>query len=524
MDRLEPIPTMGELSSQCWGGDNVKPRYVDNGIECDKYSYWGGNTKKGPDGKYHLFVAVWDSIKQGHMYWGYSDVARAVADHPMGPYKIAEILGKGHNPEIFQLKDGRWAVYVCMNAKKKGDDARYYISDNITGPWELKKFNFDLRGLCYAEPDAKKPAQNLSNLTFAQREDGSYFMVNRWGRPWFSKDGIDTYHLVSNQGMYPPLKGAFEDPLIWKDHVQYHLIINDWKGRMAYYQRSKDGVNWKVDPGKAYVPDVAKYADGTNVDWYKYERPRVFQDEYGRPTQMHFAVIDHVKKEDMPNDIHSSKQIIIPLTVGRLLTVLNKDTVTPDTKEIRVKITAEKGLNPHTDIDLHSLRFGAPEEVDFGRGCTVISSEQSGADLIVTFNGTGNGFDDDNFAGKLLGKTTGGKLIFGYSRLPWVNYIEPIIATRAPEFKASGGVISGTLVVENFGQVALASGTIKTRIFKGRDLLEETAYELKDIRPFEKTNVPLSFTKVKPGDEYRLEIVFDGNDTPLYNVKVTFPK
>ena len=37
---------------------------------------------------------------------------------------------------------------------------------------------------------------------------------------------------------------------------------------------------------------------------------------------------------------------------------------------------------------------------------------------ILIFDGKANGISDRNFAGKLLGKTNEGKLLFGYARLP----------------------------------------------------------------------------------------------------------
>jgi len=119
-----------------------------------------------------------------------------------------------------------------------------------------------------------------------------------------------------------------------------------------------------------------------------------------------------VKWDDLSNDNHSSKHIIIPLTVGRLITILDKKQISADTKTIEVLIAAEDGFNPHTDIDIKSLRFGAPEQVNFGRGSKVVKKGKSGKDLIVTFSGAGNGITDDNFAAKLLGTTPDGNLIF----------------------------------------------------------------------------------------------------------------
>jgi len=86
--------------------------------------------------------------------------------------------------------------------------------------------------------------------------------------------------------------------------------------------------------------------------------------------------------------------------------------------QVRVKVLAEDGFDPHADMDLGSPRFGASEEVDFGHGCRLTETEPDGADLILVFDGKGNGITPDNFAGKLLGKTTGGRLLLGYARLP----------------------------------------------------------------------------------------------------------
>ncbi|MCK4999134.1 MAG: glycoside hydrolase family protein [Anaerohalosphaera sp.] len=488
MDRFEAMPVQGELTGDTWGADNVVPRYVDNGIEDSEWSYWGGNAKLGADGKYHLYVCRWaEDSKNGHMQWPWSIVVHAVSDNSFGPYKVKDVLGKGHNPELFQLEDGRYVVYV-MNG--------YYIASDVNGPWKFKKFEFDPRG--------RKIIEGLSNLTFAQREDGSYLMVCRGGGVWFSETGISPYQQVTDKRVYPPVKGAFEDPVVWRTNVQYHLIVNDWYGRIAFYLRSKDGINWKVDPGEAYLPGIAKYEDGTVVDWFKYERIKVLQDKYGRATQSHFAVIDLPKSQDKGSDNHSSKHICIPLTVGRLITILDKEKITASTKTIRVKIMAEKDFDPHTYIDTDSLRFGASEEVNFGRGCKVAKTEKSGKDLIVTFDAVGNGITEDNFAAKLLGKTSNGKLLFGYARLPWVNYIEPALSALPPVFRKTDAGYAIEVQVQNFGQVASKSASIKVE--SGSKTIAEGIVPA--LKPFEKTNVELNCKKVfEAGASYDIKII-----------------
>jgi alpha-L-fucosidase 2 len=516
MDRFLPMPVQGELTMKTWGADNVKPRYTDNGLEDNEWSYWGGNALLGEDGKYHLFVCRWlESSPRGHMEWGRSIVVHAVADQSTGPYKVKETVGPGHNPEAFQLKDGRYVVYVING---------YYIANDVNGPWESGKFEFNKRD--------RRIIEGLSNLSFARREDGSYLMVCRGGGIWFSKNGISPYHQVTDRRVYPPVEGRFEDPVVWRTQVQYHLIVNDWLGRIAFYLRSKDGVNWKVEPGEAYLPGIARYEDGTKVDWFKYERIKVLQDKYGRATQAHFAVIDVLKRSDKSSDEHSSKHICVPLTVGRLLTILNRQEITATTKRIRVKIAAEDGFNPHTDMDIDSLRFGASEEVNFGRGCKVIKTKRSGKDLIVTFDGSANGFTQKNFAGKLLGKTPQGKLLFGYARLPWLDYIEPALSARMPKITETAQGFHIAVEVQNFGQVTSEPAPLKIMHLSDEREQELATGLVPALGPFERTTVELSCAKlfkagaaqqlrvlINPADPY--PILLEGKTTPVANPKQT---
>ena len=413
-DRFLPMPD-GLLSKDAWGADAVLPRYINNGIESPDFSFWGGNIIKGADKKYHLFVCGWlESSEKGHMTWPHSIVYHTVSDKLHGPYAICDTIGKGHNPEAFLLKDGRPVIYVIDG---------YYIADNLNGPWTYNHFTFNKRN--------RKIIEGLSNLTFAKRSDGSYLMVCRGGGVWISKNGISPYHQLTDKSVYPDVNGEFEDPVIWRDSLQYHLIVNDWLGRIAYYERSIDGINWIVEKGEAYTPGIAMHRNGHKENWFKYERMKVFQDEYGRAVQANFAVIDTIKGEDLPNDKHSSKNICIPLNKGLRLFVLNEDTISAQTKEIKVLVKADKDINIH-DMDMASLRFGSYSDVNYGRGCKALRSAASGDDIILVFDGKNNGIKKDEFAPKLIGKTNQGKLLYGYAKLPYVNYNPSYLSAAYP--------------------------------------------------------------------------------------------
>ena len=472
MDRFLPMKG-NKLSSDTWGTAGVRPRYVDNGIEDRIWSYWGGNIRKGEDGKYHLMVCGWlEASPKGHMEWGNSWVFNTVSDNLTGPFKPVNIIGKGHNPEIFRAKDGRYVIYV-INGR--------YVSDDINGKWEYGKFDFNARD--------RRIIEGLSNLSFAQREDSSYIMVCRGGGIWISRDGLSEYNQLTDSRVYPNVKGRFEDPVIWRDHIQSHMIVNDWLGRIAFYLRSKDGVNWVTDPGEAYMPGIAVHEDGRAEDWFKYERIKMYQDKYGRAVQANFAVIDTLKNEDKPFDNHSSKNISIPLNPGVLLTILDKKPITAQTKTIRLKIQAEDGFNPQTDIDLNSLRFGASTEVNYGRGSKLLKTETDGNDLIVTFDGKGNGMTEDEFAPKLIGKYKNGKMLYGYARLPYIDYIEPILSARAPVFVQSDKGWEGNIEVQNFGQVSSQKASVKIEYKKDGKMIKVASATVPPLTPYEKTDV-----------------------------------
>jgi hypothetical protein len=499
LDRFLPMP-QGKLSSNVWGVKGTATRYVDNGIENEIYSYWGGNIVRGDDGKYHLFVCGWlENSPKGHAEWPNSYVFHTVSDNLAGPFKAVGTIGKGHNPEIFRAHNGQYVIYVI--------DGRYF-SNSINGAWSYGKFDFDSRD--------RRIIEGLSNLTFAPREDGSVLMVCRGGGIWVSATGLSPYNQITDKRVYPAVEGHFEDPVVWRDHVQYHLIVNDWLGRVAFYLRSKDGVTWVTDPGEAYIPGISKHEDGSVEDWFKYERMKVFQDEYGRAVQANFAVIDTLKGEDKPNDSHSSKNISIPLNPGLLLALLDRQPITSSTKTIRLQIFAETGFNPHTDVDIQSLRFGASTEVNFGRGCRVKSTEKAGNDLIVTFDAAGHGITADEFAPKLIGRTTAGSLLYGYARLPYVNYLEPVVSAKIPTFTARPQSVDVSVEVENFGQVASPETTLRLTVEKDGKWLDAGKGNITPLKAYEKTNVlfPSQALFVK-GKVYAFKIAIYANDKAI---------
>ena len=467
MDRFETMAPSRTARAN-WGAEAVRNRYVDNGIEQDGISFWGGNILKGQDGQYHLYVCGWpENSPKGHMFWGNSTVFHATSRNLGGPYKVQNSIGKGHNPEAYVLDDGRIVVYTIDG---------YYIADRPEGPWMFGKFEFDQRG--------HRIIEGLSNLTFCRRQDGSRLMVCRGGGVWISRDGLQPWRQITSERVYPKVEGRFEDPIVWRDSLQYHLIVNDWLGRIAWYERSLDGMHWIVEPGEAYTYAFSRHEDGTAEPWFKYERAKVFQDEEGRVIQMNFAVIDTLKNEDLPGDRHSSKNICIRMNKGLLLEVLNTEPISARTKKIELRIKGEKDFDPAAEVDVKSLTFGSYKEVNYGRGAKAVKVRQEGNDLIVTFNAKGCGIDSDEWAPKLIGRSKSGKLLWGYAKLPYVNY-QPAVLSASAAYEKDG---AQWVDVENFGLTASEPQTLMVKNSQGR----EVSVNVPALQPYGKAKLPLS--------------------------------
>ncbi len=481
IDLILPMPPAAAgLRTDVWGAKLTGPRDPENGLESPDFSYWCMNVQhEQADGKEHMFAVRWpESSVKGHMAWPKSTVVHAVADSPTGPFRVIREIGPGHNVNRYRAKDGTQVLYVNGGG---------YSAKTVAGPWKPFRFVYDNRGT---------PSGEMTNHSFTLREDGSVLMISRGGRTWISEDGLKPYRKITDKSAYPPIKGEFEDPVVWRDEVQYHLIVNDWFGRTAFHLRSKDGAHWVWDAGVAYDTTVARRADGSRENWYKFERPQVRQDQYGRATHIYFAVIDTRKDLDRANDGHGSKIIAMPLALQRRLEILNPAPIDAATREIAVRIRAEAGFAPQEEVDTASLRFGAPTEVDFGRGCKPVATRADGADLIVTFEAAGNGFTSADFVGKLLGADRKGALLHGYARIPGQSYAEPMVDAPPVTFTPEGARV----IVENFGLTASHPGKATLTVTGADGVRRTVEAAVPAIAPYASAAVTLPVDFQKLGD------------------------
>ncbi len=436
-DLILPMPIIDGLETEgIWGNSNVLPRDKDNGMEDNKWCYWGGNPIKGKDDKYHIAVCRWLE-NTGHHGWFESEVAHCVSDNPFGPYKITKtIVKKGHNPEVLKLPDGIFALHI-MNS-------HVYTSDKMPGPWKrIGSMRLNTRGF-------RTRKDFGSNLTTEYRPDGSIIVMKKDGDITISNAGVlGPYNIVSIQ-TYARGTGYAEDPVIWRSRHQYHCIYNHAQDRRSAYMRSLDSIHWKNEYGVPYDASTTFYTDGTKNTWYKFERPKVLQDELGRATHLSLAVMDVSKGADKGNDNHSSKNMIMPLATEKIISIVGADSITKDTKRISLKIESEDGFNAQTDMDMKTLRFGSDSVVNHGGGCKPVSTKPDGEDLIVYFEGD-NGLTHHDYDFKLLGRTKSDDLVFGYALLPGKSPTHASLITLPYKFKDADGKKIMECTIENAG-------------------------------------------------------------------------
>lgn len=75
--------------------DKLAPSVKEGGFEMENYWVWGASVIKGEDGKYHMFASRWPKDKpffNGYIF--YSEVVRAMADKPEGPFTFQEVVFK----------------------------------------------------------------------------------------------------------------------------------------------------------------------------------------------------------------------------------------------------------------------------------------------------------------------------------------------------------------------------------------------------------------------------------------------
>lgn len=305
----------------------------------DGYYVWDGSAIRGEDGRYHLFASRWPRELSMTPHWvTNSEIVRAVADRPEGPYEFEEVVfaprepdawdGKmTHNPSIHRYKDRFLLFYIGTTygaemptvASPISGDARsnpvakearanqrigLAVSESVYGPWSRPD------GAVLQHRPGRWDGLMTVNPAPCVREDGSVLLVYKSTahnedllRLGVARaESLDSEFVrISHEPIFKfdEIGGHVEDPFIWwsRPTQRYELIMKDMTGAICgekhggIHASSLDGVSWTVSsPAKAYSRLVT-WDDGSTTTQGSLERPQLLIQE-GSPTHLFAATAD----------------------------------------------------------------------------------------------------------------------------------------------------------------------------------------------------------------------------------------
>ena len=132
----------------------LQPAVVGGGFELPNYWVWCGAPIRGEDGRYHLFASRVPKDLTFQPHWLFcSEIVRAEAARPEGPYRFAEVAlpprggeffdGRStHNPHIRKIGDTFVLLYMGTTYEGPTPDAAHqevWRSPRYLATWARKR-------------------------------------------------------------------------------------------------------------------------------------------------------------------------------------------------------------------------------------------------------------------------------------------------------------------------------------------------------------------------------------------------
>ncbi|MFN3161888.1 MAG: glycoside hydrolase family protein [Rubinisphaera brasiliensis] len=322
-DTLNVGAMVGEVSEQS--------KFID-----DDWYIWGGSMVRDADGQCHLLYSRWPR-ELGHNAWvTHSEIAHAVADHPLGPYRHVDVAlpERGeqfwdglctHNPTVHEF-DGKYYLYYMGNTgdhqptkklnfiHRNNQRIGVAVADHPAGPWK----RFDQPLIDISANDDAPDSLMTSNPSILRRPDGTFVLIYKAvGKEYRLPSGGPVVHLAatakSPTGPFKKnLKTLFtlpgerfpaEDPYIWAQGNRCYAIVNDHKGifngtnndSLALFT-STDGLNWDVAKHPLVLNRKLTWKEGDTHLFHRLERPQLWL-ENGKPAVLFCAAEPTAEKE-----------------------------------------------------------------------------------------------------------------------------------------------------------------------------------------------------------------------------------
>lgn len=327
---------------------------ADNGFFMDGYWVWCPSVIRGPDGRYHMFASRWPAWLPMHPGWmTNSEVVRATAEKPEGPYVFAEVVlpargpeywdGRAtHNPTI-RFYGGRYYLFYtgityALPQPKQGDTVttrdplcivarsakRVGVAwaDSLEGPWHrsdtplLPTMPGTFHSFLTSNPAPWIMGDGRVKMLFKSRE---YLADGRHGDMRIGLAEADSpagpFHVVGDRPVFDEF-GEVEDPFLWHDGERFHVVAKDMSGAIAgqagggVHAVSADGQSWRSgNPSAAWHREIIRSGVGAQHIG-SLERPFLLMSADGRPTHLCAAVSDGTENF---TDARRTGNLVIPL-------------------------------------------------------------------------------------------------------------------------------------------------------------------------------------------------------------------
>lgn len=270
----------------------LQPISPDSGFKMEDYWVWCGSVIKVGN-TYHLFASRWPKKnKFPDDYFVESEIVRATASSPMGPYTFREVIigerdssfwdsNMAHNPTIHQIGNRYVLFYIGSDfntlrpeSKKLLRRVGYATASSIEGPWER----------C-ARPVIEEESNNPALLVEPDHSVKLMYRDEKLKVKLAVASDFRGPYTVANANVWPD--APLEDFYLFKKDGRYHFICEDNVGQVTGHVRwgahlsSPDGINnWHpFDPVVAYNHDLIM-ENGSVLHCVRRERPQLLIEDH----------------------------------------------------------------------------------------------------------------------------------------------------------------------------------------------------------------------------------------------------
>lgn len=333
----------GETDAPVSGGDQVigrrrpfieriLPAPARGGFQMDDYWIWCGSVIRGEDGQYHMFASRWPrALRFGPHWLTNSEVVRAVAGRPEGPFQFAEVVlpARGsnywdgrmtHNPTIHRAGKTFLLFYAGTTFEGPTPTAESQVrggtpivrqaqanqrvglatADSVHGPW--RRLDAPILGPRPGMWDGlmiTNPAPCVlpdGGILLVYKSTGDHSDLLRMGVARASRPE-GPYERASDGEIFDfdDPEDHIEDGYVWREHGLFHLLMKDMTGGISgepgggAYATSDDGVQWTMaDPAGAYSLKIA-FSDGSRRTFARAERPQLLVED-GQARMLYLAL------------------------------------------------------------------------------------------------------------------------------------------------------------------------------------------------------------------------------------------